>query len=220
MNDIDIIYPYKLSDTQELKYSLRSLVNLEHNNVFIIGQEPKWLSNEAKVLTVPQLKSKYINLCFNIKQACLLPGVSDPFVIMNDDFFVMRKTVRVPDLYRADIHTDIERVVRHGMWDWLDGFEKVRNAGGERSYELHVPMVVHKEPMLEALERFGPTPVWRTAYGLTAGLEGYIYKDVKVKSMTEPATGRFVSTNNKTFAHGQVGKDIRAAFPQPSPYER
>ncbi len=218
--NMDIIYPYKLSDTQELKYSLRSAAkNLKHNNAFIIGQDPGWLSSEAKLLIVPQIKSKYVNLCKNIELACLLPGVSDPFIIMNDDFFVMKETVKIPYLYRADIHADIERVARHGMWDWLDGFERIRNAGGERSYELHVPLVVHKQPMLEALERFGPTPVWRTAYAAVGGLHGYPYEDVKVKDMTTPAVGRFVSTNNRTFAHGQVGKDIRRMFPEPSRYE-
>jgi hypothetical protein len=216
---LDVVYPYKLSDTQELRYSLRGLSNIQHGNVFVVGDLPDWLTNEAYAAVVPQTQDKYTNLCNNLRIACLLPGVSDPFIVMNDDFFIMRRTEKIHDLYRDDIHSDIERVARHGMWGWLDGFERVRNAGGERSYELHVPMIVYKEPMLEALEKFGPTPVWRTAYGLTAGIHGMPYRDVKVKRMDQVAEGRFVSTTNRTFAKGQVGKDIRSAFPSPSIYE-
>ena len=91
------------------------------------------------------------------------------------------------------------------------------------SYELHAPLVVHKESMLKALDLGRGLPVLhkRTLYGNLIRLGGDQVEDVKVKTLHDPGpAGVFVSTTDATFAHGKVGERIRAAFPDLCRYER
>ena len=43
----DIYYPVikSVNDNAELRFSLRSLKNIEHGNVYIVGYKPLWVKN-------------------------------------------------------------------------------------------------------------------------------------------------------------------------------
>jgi len=219
---MDVVYPLKLNgECEELRYSLRSLKNLEHDNVFIVGDKPDW-ATDVEYLETIQLDGKYKNLCTNIEMACKTPEISDPFIIFNDDFFVMKHVGQVTPMWRETIPESLERYRRRSMIEWLAHMMRLqRDADATISYELHVPMVVHKDPMLEALAVGKYGPCWRTAYGAVANIGGVKTPDVKVMNTRDGVPpGRFASCSDKAFQVGQVGKRVKQAFPDKSEYER
>jgi hypothetical protein len=93
------------------------------------------------------------------------------------------------------------------------------------SYELHVPLPVDKTGMLDALGlgRHLDVVHKRTLYGNLAGLGGQQIPDVKILHRGPRGYGPnslFLSTMPDAFVNGHVGRFIRAAFPDPSPYEK
>jgi hypothetical protein len=228
---VDVVYPVKAGPCagDELRHSLRSLVNLPHDRVWVVGDRPRWLVG-ARHIPVPQASTKYLNSTTNVRTACLNPDVSDPFVLFNDDFFVLQPIDEVPVLHRGPVDVEEKRLIALRSGSYLRGLRDTRRVLATRgytdllSYELHVPLVVHKAAMLQALEMGSRVPVWhkRTAYGAVARLGGVESADVKIASRLDlpPADAVFVSTTDEAFRSGAVGRFLRAAFPNPSPYER
>lgn len=218
---MDVVYPLKHGGPhEEARYSLRTLVNLPHDEVWFVGSRPSWARSVQHIPTRQAEPTKYENLCLNIRAACEHPDISDPFVMFNDDFFVMEPLTEIPVLWRETVDDAIKRY-SVSMKDWQQHMQQVRDSlGAVRSYELHIPLVVHKDQMLKALELGGPGPCWRTAYGAVAGLEGGPSPDVKVMRLQQPLpAGPFASSSDQSFACGAVGKAIRLRFPEPSRYE-
>lgn len=225
---MDVVYPLKATGEPyyELRYSLRSLRNLDHDRVFIVGGCPRWATNVVHLPTT-QNRGKYDNLCHNIEVACKSDFISDPFIIFNDDFIVMQPVKEVTFHWRETVDEGIERYKKHGrMNDWIQPMKDVKLAceilGIENpvSYELHIPMVVHKEPMLQALQMIPHGPVWRTMYGNLARVGGTKIPDVKIYSRRSSVPpGPYVSTNDDVFPFGAAAKQIRKTFSKQSRYE-
>lgn len=234
---MDLVYVVRPGENnEELRYSLRTVaVHLEHDRIFIVGHTPSWVAGVESLQTI-QAGTKYANSTRNVLTACCTAEVSDPFVLMNDDFFITAPVNQVPALHRGiviDVLTDYQ--ARYGTRigkrnHYIDGMAatlQLLNDMGHHdplSYELHVPLVVHKDAMREAIEVATTAgleaPHKRTLYGNLAHLGGQQTRDVKVNTsssvqMPEP----FVSTCDKIFRCGWIGRRIRATFNQPSPHE-
>lgn len=226
---MDVVYPLRAAvkaGYREFRYSLRTLKNLDHGEVFVIGGCPEWAINVVHIPTT-QLGHKYENLCLNIETACKSDLISDPFVIMNDDFMILEPVEEITPHWRETVDEGIRRYKKRGGMDlWIKGMNHVKEAcealgiDNPLSYELHIPMVVHKQQMLDALAMIPPGPVWRTMYGNLAQLGGTKLKDVKVMQRElDVPEGPYCSTDDLCFPFGVAGRTIRSMFPEPSPYE-
>lgn len=218
---------------EELRFSLRSLAaHLPHEKVWIAGHRPDWVSDEVGHIPVAQTRTRFQNSTANMRAACEHPdvgGEAGEFVYFNDDFFVMQPLEGgVPLQHRGPLRDVIastrSSLYRRGAQSTLllMGRLGMEDDGELLSYELHAPLVVHKESMLKALDLGAPLPVLhkRTLYGNLIRLGGDQVPDVKVKTLDDPGPGGlFVSTTDATFAQGAVGERIRAAFPDPCRYE-
>src|SRR5689334_9814543 len=89
---MDVIYPYKRSPGDfELRYSLRSLENVPHDRVIIAGDFPSCISDRVTVVRNPRHDAdRYISSTSNILAAMERADVSDNFIVMNDDIFVLK----------------------------------------------------------------------------------------------------------------------------------
>lgn len=231
---MDIVYPVKRSESnEELRHSLRSLSNLKHDKVWMVGYKPSWVTNVEEIPLRQIDGEKYKNLCGNIRAACINPNISDPFIMFNDDFFVLRRTRRVEPFWREKISEAVERYEqRRAMRKWAHDMKRAgellqdEGVSSSVSYELHIPIVVHKQYMLEALDLFDNTPVWRTLYGNLAGLDGERYRSVfGVPDAKRPKTlpsdrDRYVSSSDVRFAKKELGGWIRDKFSEPCRYEK
>ncbi|WP_435109396.1 hypothetical protein [Nocardiopsis synnemataformans] len=227
---MDVVYvvgPQKRSD--ELRYSLRALAaHVPHDRVWIVGHMPRWVQG-VRHIPRAQFSTKWANSTGNMRVACSHPEVSDSFIYMNDDFFTMRPLEEIPVLHRGPV-ADVAARTPHSRYreGMLATARALRALGVAEplSYELHVPMVVDKARMLDALSRPQvrgiPVVHKRTLYGNLAQVGGEQAADVKVHSASQAAPSDdplFISTNPGAFTDGPVGRLIREAFPTPCRYE-
>lgn len=228
----DLVVPVRVGAVNEqLRYALRSwAAHLPHRHVWLVGYRPPWLSGVRHIPTGQTGHSKYRNTTTAVRAACEHPEVSDPYLLCNDDFFVMRPVVGgVPVLHRGPV-AEVERYYaarRSGRY--LRGMRETRDLLAQLghpdplSYELHVPLLVDKTDMLHALDVGRHLDVLhkRTLYGNLAGLGGQQTADVKVLSRAAvfDRDGMFLSTMPDSFTFGGVGAFIRRRFPLPGPYE-
>jgi hypothetical protein len=228
---MDLVVPVRTGAVnQYLRYALRSwAAHLPHRYVWIVGHRPPWVDG-ARPRPTPQTGTKYVNTTRAVAAACRNREISDPFVLLNDDFFVMEPLPDgVPTLHRGPVREVEGYYASRGNGSYLRGLRETRDLlvslgyDDPLSYELHVPLVVHKEPMRQALDVGRRLDVLhkRTAYGNLAGLGGDQVEDVKVmwRGPRFPG-GPFLSTLPDAFDNGMVGAHIRRTFAEPSPYER
>ena len=228
---MDVVYINRPGEeNEELRYSLRSLANLAHDRVWIVGYCPGWLQGVERV-PVESMRDKQTSALTNLITAINHPEISDPFVIFNDDFYVMQPMREIPTLHMGELDKVISEH-RQGS-AYRNAMEKTRDrirADGNESelycYELHAPMVIEKLGMQLALSIgqgiYGMHN--RTMYGNLMGVGGTETHDFKVyrtEKSKDYESWPFLSTSDRTFAYHPAGKTyIRAMFPDPSPYEK
>lgn len=230
---MDVVYVVRPGDVnEELRYSLRSLVNLPHDQVWIVGYRPQWVRG-VQHIPLRQLGPKWTNSTANLRRACAHPGVSERFAYFNDDFFLLQPLGDdLPMWNRGPLGDVLARYAKSNS-RYADGMRKTAKLlrdlglpGPYLSYELHAPMPVQKLGMLEALAAAEARPVQgvlhkRTLYGNYWGLGGLSMPDGKLHGLRDryPAGALWTSTTDGLFRRGLVGRQLRAAFPEPSPYE-
>lgn len=243
MATMDIAYLFKAdieNDSEELRYSLRSLKNIPHGKVFIIGEKPDWVTN-VEYIPVSQSKTKGENVMMNLFAAVRSAQISDDFIIMNDDFFIMKKIQNMPNLNFGDMKDLIMRyMTRYPEGSgYIDNMKKLYEVLVERgykqpiSYELHVPMVINKQKVKELRQCVdGSLYQFRTFYGNYFHIGGETASDVKVfidSQHNDPSYNNdpegylsrqsLLSATGGSFKKGIAGDFIRRAFPEKSTYE-
>ena len=226
----DIVVPVREGPVnQQLRYALRSwAANLPHRRVWLVGYRPPWTAGVEHIPT-RQTGTKYRNTTVAVRAACEHPEVSDPFLLCNDDFFVMRPVESMPVLHRGPVAEVEAYYVTRGSGAYLRGLRETRDLlvslghTDPLSYELHVPLPVDKAGMMKALDAGRHLDVVhkRTLYGNLAGLGGERIADVKIlhRAPRFDRDARFLSTMPDSFTHGHVGAHIRRVFTRPCAYE-
>lgn len=228
---MDVVYVNKNGENPELRYSLRSLSNVAHDKVFVIGGAPSWLNSDHAVhLPRAQKATSYSSTRALIKAACVSPEVSDPFQLWNDDFYAMRWIGELPIYHRGSVEAAIEKFATTKT-PWAKGLRETARllemAGVEEPmfYDTHIPLVVDKSRMLAALgwsdsSREDAVHV-RTLYGnLWDGIGGVYHEDPKMLSKIGPfPEGSWLSSGDNTYRN-VIEPVLRYHFPNPSIYEK
>lgn len=240
---MDIVYLFKEhpeNDSEELRYSLRSLKNIVHEKVYIVGEKPNWVTN-IEYIPVAQSKTKPENWGMNLSAAVNNSEISDDFVMMNDDFFLMKMLHEVPNINFGDMKSLIEHYMMRypDSSIYIDNMKKIYallvNQGYEApvSYELHVPMVINKQRVIDLYRAVdGPLYQFRSFYGNYFELGGTPVHDVKIfidpihndplynldpkRYLDEQV---LLSTTGGAFSRGLAGDFVRSMFVEKSPYE-
>ena len=143
---IDIVIPVRdapsMYDDLELKFCLRSIE--KHmpgvSSVWLIGIPRPHLS----VYWIEQPDegpTRYDSTRKKLLAACACPHVSDPFLLFNDDFFLLRPPPpEIPDYYDGTIH---ERIASAGG-DYRAAMIETLPYSDGRNYGVHVPLVIDK----------------------------------------------------------------------------
>lgn len=239
-HDLDVVYTLKeQDDNEELRYSLRSLAqNMPHRNVFFAGYMPTWVRNAYHIPVSQDKGSKYLNSRANIMAACHDQEVSDNFVLMNDDFFILQPTDYIEWHFRDTLDNVIQVFAeQHGTGPYLRGMRRTKQIledlgqavhGPIKSYELHIPMIFNKRKrilMLDIQELVNPQQDLfhsNTLYGNFWSVGGRRMKDVKIYDNISlpPKHSQFLSTDDNSFRVGKVGQYVREKFTLRCNYER
>lgn len=237
LTNMDIVY--LLKDTlknEELVYSLRGLENIPHDNVFLVGGCPSEI-NKSRVIhfQVKQTSNKYRNTTNGLKLICQDPRLSEEFILMNDDFFIL-KPIKDPEeelnLHKGTMDQAIEDYIRtYGPEEnlYLLGMRQTKifledhGIKNPLSYELHIPIKMSKKEVLCAfsLEHINTIPPGhiRTIYGNLFKKDPQFTEDVKVRRRVYCPiyNDKFLSTEDDTW--GYVKPYVARLFPEKSPYE-
>ena len=233
---MDVVYLIKNSQyNEELIYSLRSLVNLPHDSVFLVGGCPCEIDGtKVQAIRLNQTGDKFKNTQNNLKFACEYVGISEDFILMNDDFFIL-KPIKDPvnelNLCRGTIQYVLDELVkRHGqdspyMASMRQTMVYLQDLGYKEplSYELHTPLVINKKKFLEV---FSAPYIKSIKPGQQRSLYGNMFlrnsqkiKDVKVYRdfKTELGSDKFLSTEDNSWPI--VKPKLEKLFPSKSEYE-
>lgn len=235
MTPLDIVYMVKAAeDNEPLRHSLRSLANLPHGRVWLVGYKPKWVRNVGYIPTM-QRGPKHHNTWRNWLAMADSPDLPDRWVLFNDDFYVTRPIESVPDLHRGPLDEAIEWLGRIRVNTYKGRMEAtrraLRRAGRPEpylSYEMHAPLVMDRAAHRESLawlRRNAVAPpenmAKRSFYGNWAQPGGQRAADVKVMKADHPMPDTelpFLSTADASWG-GLAGGWVRRAFAVPSVYE-
>jgi hypothetical protein len=222
----DVVYVVRPGEkNEELRYSIRSVIaNLPHRKVWISGYCPKWLTGVGHIN--PGIKpGGHVSAKANLRAACEHPEVSEEFVYMNDDFFVMQPMDQIPVLHRGSLSEVVSRERMASSYQRAMGktlaILRKQGIAEPLMYDMHAPMTVTKTGMLAALALCSyPMIQERTIYGNIQGIGGEKRRNHKIRRQDNGwQSWPFLSTNDHTFRSLPVGEHIRGAFRSPSPYE-
>jgi hypothetical protein len=182
-SDMDLVYICRNGENEELRYSIRSAIkNLPHDKIWVVGGKPDWYT--GNYIQVDQTRSKYVNAKNNLKVLAESEEISEKFILMNDDFYILNKIDFVPYMHAKTLDEKIR--IREDLFTG-NSYNKLlkqtirsvsnRVEGPIIDYELHVPMIMEKKKLLQVLNLMG---LWRSLYGNVFNVGGIEMTDVKV----------------------------------------
>lgn len=225
----DLIYILKADiDTEELKYSLRSVEkNFPINRVWFVGGQPEGLEPDIRIPHKQVGNNKWEMIRSSMWKAVSDERLSEDFFLFNDDFFVMEPVDT--DSFRNFVDGTLERRIdelhsESGMNAYTRTLFKLEQElktmhEPTMNFDVHLPMLLNKEQVRSTLYKCS-SPQMRSAIGNINRLPFVIHPDVKVYDLESvPVNETYLSTNDDTFRKGNVGKYIRETFTTKSRFE-
>jgi hypothetical protein len=176
---MDILYILGTGSTwqdNEIRYSLRGIEKnvLDFENVFVVGEKPKWLKNIIHIPASDSYNSKGPNSFSKIKLACEDKRLSNDFLLMNDDFFIFKKiSAENYPFYYKGITPSFHSV----------NFAKVlKNVKNFYNFENHRPFHFKKDLLnyILPIKKLCPSNPIRSLYGNYYSLRGIFSKDLNL----------------------------------------
>ena len=225
---MDYVYICRDGDNEELKYSIRSITkHLPDVNVWVLGYKPDWYIGNFK--KIDNVGGKFANIVNCIHEICNIEEISEDFVLMNDDFFVLENMESIPTYHGGSLLEKIDRIIHStGSNSYtrllIKTYKNLKRFGIKDpiDYDVHLPLPMTKSGLAKSKDiAYFP----RSAYGNVVKVGGIrIERDVKVyngnrnsydyKNPVMP----FVSTLDESFdkVYNDLLKDL---FIEPSIYE-
>lgn len=210
---MNFVYICRGGDNEELRYSIRSVVNsFPDSNIWVVGGIPIWY--KGKSISIEQNSSKWNNAIANLNEIIKSNDIPEEFVLMNDDFFILDKVDSIKHYHEGPLSNKIELYKDLNMDANYIGklgstYAKLERMGYREplSYETHTPMTMLKG-RLEEVIGYCPPSLWRSLYGNIHQVGGEQIKDVKVyyrerfASMSHDYTASkmpLISTDDESF---------------------
>ena len=226
---MDIVYILRNGiESEELRYSLRSLKNLPHDKVWFFGGEPDGLKPDRQVPYIQPGVSKWQKVSRTLEVVCRTKEVSDDFYLFNDDFFVMQPVEEIPPYYDKTLYRRIQKSIKLNNGNkslYAIELERLRDLLNNEhrktyNYAVHIPMPVNKKKALEVIGKYKRSPMFRSLYGNYWNIGGEQIDDCKISDNSKPDPDAvFLSTTGRSFASFEVGQYIREKFPEKCEYE-
>jgi hypothetical protein len=224
---MDCVYVCRPGDNEELRYSIRSVVkNLPHDNLWLVGYKPSWYV--GNFISVLNTTTKFENIRLAIKAAAEHNEISDNFILMNDDFFVIRPANPDVVLHGGLLTDKINRyrsMLGSGRYiTLLENTHKFLIKSGIKNpldYDIHTPMVFNKNNLLQIINR---RHFPRSLYGNIFKVGGEFTNDVKVypdNSLLKydiQQDSPYISTQDDSFDN-LFNSLLKHMFPDQSKYE-
>jgi hypothetical protein len=234
----DVIIPLNNRSTQknkELRYCLRSIE--QHlsgaGNVFIVGHCPDWLTNVIHIPLEEDARNRFRdrNIMLKMLEACKDSRVSDDFLMVHDDHFLL-----------ADYEAGAFPYYHMGLMNEGVGLygETKQNTKSLlcremhdtiNNFDCHCPIVFNKHRFKTTVPHVG----WdrphgyclKTLYCVMNGIEGEYMDDIKIRMPLKlddirlALHGRkWFSSGDRCFTEGGMMEVLQTLYSTPSKYER
>ncbi len=226
MNDVVYVYKENIKGGMNLKYSLRSLCNIKHNKVFIVGDLPDWVNNTTYIpFDFNKKGNRVVNVFNQIKKACQHGEVSEDFILFNDDYYVLKPIGKLNYYIRGK---EPKKNKSYYYKSWM----RTKDLFGDdfKSFcPLHTPIIYNKKKFLELFEKFDINKKYahKSLYGNYHKISDCeVIGDSKVKSVGafQRAVNNkdrvFLSTINKVERSPNFEFEMNKLFPNKSFYEK
>lgn len=203
---MDYVYICRQGDNEELRYSIRSIEkNMPSSSIWVIGYRPEWyIGNFIKINDVG---TKFDNIKNCIRKIPEIDTISENFILMNDDFFALKKIDTFKNFHGGYLEDKINRYKESKMSNkYIKLLEltnkQLKNYGIDNpiDYDIHVPITMNKEK-LESIIDVAYFP--RSTYGNLVKLDASPRLDVKIYSNKkydiDIETLDFISTEDQSF---------------------
>lgn len=225
--DLDVVYMCRSGENEELLYSIRSVCkNMKFNNLYIVGGKPDNIKPDFFIKTENEKNTKWNIVNENLRLLSSQPVLTDNFILMNDDFFIMDKVNSIYPMYRCTLEEHYKTLERKN--GKKNQYTRILRRCEEKlksehlptlSYELHVPIIFNKYKLGEVLNHFN-YKCTRSMYSNYYKLYGVKIDDVKVNDIDEiPKFNKFLSTRDETFT-GKAKILIKKNFSEKCKYEK
>lgn len=179
---VSVVYPYveKYAQWEELRHSLRSLAEnfKEPFQVFIVGDRPKWLSDEAVHIPAPVMsKNPPLDIVNKLKLVIADERVSDDFIWMNDDIYFLNPVV-LEDIKILKCAGTLQDARTSGTLHQNNKgrtFSLLKKLGKSTwDYSTHLPFLYNKKLMTELIAKFN---LAKQPYLITTLYHNYYFAD-------------------------------------------
>lgn len=226
----DIVYILKQDvEADELRYSLRSVCkNFEYNRIWFYCGCPAGIKPDEHVAFEQRGRNKWERTRSTFRAICENDDISQQFYLFNDDFYIMSPYNQDAAITNGTLDMQIRRIEKNYSGETsytarLRGCEKIlRDRGLDTiSYETHTPLLLDRTKALEILNTFNVNATFRSTYGNYNEIGGILLPDSKIVELQEepPHDAAILSTSEKSFADGLIGKYIRGKFKNQCKYE-
>jgi hypothetical protein len=226
----------------ELRYCLRSIEKhlSGYGDIFLVGHKPKWIND--KVIHIPAEDEqrtwwKERNIYRKILLACEDPRVSDDFLFMNDDHYLLADYVagEFPYYWEGELTDYVGREDQYG--NTIRNTFEYFTAGKywAKYFDIHSPILYNKG----RFEKYVAPMGWNRKYGYSIKTSYCVYwpeewlssrieyPDLKINQPLPPQkvkellTGRsWFSVGNKAFdIGGGMERVLQELYPNKSKYE-
>ena len=226
---MDIVYILKEDVTaEELKYSLRSLVNFPHDKVWIYGGCPDGIKPDVYVPFTQKGMMPWEKVISTIQAVARNKEITEDFWLFNDDFYVM-KPVEPVTYYDRTLFRRIQQVEKSrggGRSLYSQMLRRTREALQSEgyktfNYEVHLPMLINRKKADALIQKYPKMVMFRSMYGNVYNIGGEQHKDMKIANpnLEPPKDCDYLSTADGDMSETAVGRFIMARFKEPCKYE-
>lgn len=232
---IDIVIPLGARSTQknqELRYCLRSIE--KHltgvGNVFIIGYCPEWLTGviHIQMQEDPRNRFRDRNIMLKMQEACKDQRVSDNFLMVHDDHFLLSdyEAGAFPYYHMGPMNEG------HGQYGETKQNTKSLLSFAEsfNNYDCHCPIVFNKELFMRSVALADWSKYYgyclKTLYCVMNGIEGEYTTDIKIRMPLKAneikqqiASRNWFSIGDRCFKEGGMMDVLNELYPNKSKYE-
>lgn len=235
---MDIVIPlywHSHNNFTELRFALRSVERYLQGtkDVYIVGRhKPSWASDELIRIPKSDVFTPALNIRDKLYYASTKNHVSDEFLYMNDDHYLLEEfdIETFPYFYSGTL---VERMYEKRNNPYSNNLEQTIKAlmpKPTKNFDIHVPMRVEKKKMSGLIDAYVWSPpgfVIKSLYCNTYGIAGINVNDCVItrpvrdkKKLDGMLSGRsFFSTFDGAINDMIIGK-LEELFPNKSRFEK
>jgi len=218
---MDIVYLNTKTkwDCKEIKFSIRSAEKfLTFDNLFIFGYLPDFINQKAIHIPFDDRGDKYDNVDKKMLLILKDERISEDFILMNDDFILLREYKTIPYYYKGDLKQAVEKA--GGRYKRrLENTLKLFPDG--KDFEVHFPIIFNKTKLSNLFKKYGQEIEKRSAYCNEYNVRKTQHKDHKVWEYSQlDKDAPFVSLTDEIQEMYFLQDFISERLPNPSSFEK